>query len=566
LPIHPLLEQRLRNAGLDSENPPDQATWQMLLRLLDADYNQRQAPPPPAAQAEEDKEFAQRLAAERDKLKAVIAALDKGLCVFDLQGRLQLLNAAAKKYLGEVMPLTGENVLTRFNVHDPWRNIYLSTPALIQLIAEGSGVHDGDAVLLDEEGRVTPVNFTLTPLVSRKHITGAVLVFEDTSHYKQIENALLAAKQAAEQASSAKSEFMTSMSHELRTPMNAILGYGDILLEELEDAPEQCDADLIEELRASVHNILQAGRTLLDLINGVLDLSRLENGKLEIQIARTDVSALLRQRLAGVEEAISKAGLHLENQALTPVYAFADATRLGQVFDHLLSNAIKYNRPQGTICLKIEQTRPEQIRIFVQDSGIGISAAQQSQIFQPFVRMSGRNLSVGAGIGLTLSKHLLEVMDGSIGVLSAPDQGSTFWVELPTGARLHSDEEARKFLLLYIEDSRTNVSLVAKLLKAHPQLAMISAPSGEMGVELAHLHHPDVILLDINLPGIDGFEVLKRIKANAHMAAIPIIGLSADDSREALEQARLAGFYDYMIKPLNKQKFIETLNTLMRFS
>jgi PAS domain S-box-containing protein len=564
--MHPQLEQFLRNIGLDADTPPpDKPTWQAFLHLLQRDYAQHSPLPTTPPVPEGDVSFAQRLATERDKLKAVIAALDKGLCVFDLHGRLQLLNAAAKNFFLDLTPLNGENLLARFHVHDPLCNEYLSAADIIQRISEGCSLHDGNAELVNSDGGLLPMSFTLTPLVSQKHIIGAVLLFEDISRHKHIEAALVAAKEAAEQASAAKSEFMTSMSHELRTPMNAILGYGDILLEELDDAHEHCGTELIEDFQTSIHNIINAGRTLLGLINGVLDLSRLENGKMEIHIERTELSALVAQRLEAWREDILKKEICLTNHIQSPAYAFADPVRLAQVLDHLLHNAIKYNHHHGSISVKIVQNRPDYIRILVQDSGIGISAEQQTQIFQPFVRMSGRNLTVGTGIGLTVSKHLLEVMDGSIGLESVPDQGSTFWIDLPTGARqTQQGSEARKYLLLYIEDSRTNVGLVAKLLKARPELALISAPSGEMGVELARLHHPDIILLDINLPGIDGFEVLKRIKATAQH--IPVIGLSADDSPEALAQAQTVGFYDYMIKPLNKQKFLNTLNVLMNAS
>jgi PAS domain S-box-containing protein len=571
--MHPKLRQFLLNAGLDYETPPlDIATWQAFLRLVQEDYAQRKPTPhvvPPQAEASGN-QVEQRLAAERDKFKAVLASLDSGMCVFDTQARLQLLNAAAQKQLGDIKPLNSETVLRCFKVRDQWSDDPMSPPQLIQQIKDGCELKDGDAQLLRQDGSVLPVSFSLMPLINHRKVIGAVLVFQDICLHKKIEADLLAAKEAAEQASSAKSDFMTSMSHELRTPMNAILGYGDIVLEELEYAADDCNEELVEEVRASMQNIVNAGRSLLGLINGVLDLSKVESGKLEISIERVDLAKIIEECIKKHQDALTQAGITLDNQAKRAIYAVADPARLRQVLNNLLSNAIKYNRENGTITLKTEAPSITRVKILVQDTGVGMSAEQQEQIFQPFVRMSGRNLSIGTGIGLTIAKHLLEIMDGHIGVDSVLDQGSSFWVELPTGeaprGQAESFESGRNYLLLYVEDSRTNVSLVSKLLKVRPDIALISAPSGEMGVELARLHQPDVILLDINLPGIDGFEVLERMQKIDSLKRVPVIGLSADDTPEALEKAQTAGFYEYMIKPLKKERFLELVNTVLSAS
>lgn len=572
--MHPQLQQHLLNVGLDFDTPPpDKETWQAFLRLLNTEFfahhNEDKAKPMMAVPAlDEPRQFDHRVIAERDKLKAVLAALDKGVCVFDIQGRLILLNAAAKRYLGNVQPLTGENVLRYFKVHDQWSADMMEAPLLLQLIREGSNLRDSDAMLLRDDGSELPVSFVLNPLINKRHVIGSVLVFEDICEHKQVEAALLAAKEAAEKASTAKSEFMTSMSHELRTPMNAILGYGDIILDELGDAPEECDPNMIEELETSIQNILQAGRTLLGLINDVLDLSRLESGKLDIQVEKLDLSKLVAERLKLQEEAIAARGLSVESPppGTEPAFVLADPRHLAQVVDSLLSNAIKYNKPDGTVRVSLD-TPPAHVRLYVEDTGIGMNAEQQTQIFQPFVRMSGRNLSVGTGVGLTLCKHLVEIMGGHIGLESRLDQGTTFWVEFPMGQAdakgILTTGAHRRFLMLYIEDSRTNVSLVTKILKSRPDVGLVSAPNGEMGIELARSHSPDLILLDINLPGIDGFEVLKRIQGVEHLGHIPVIGLSADDTQAALRQAEAAGFYHYMIKPLDKEQFLKAVDTIL---
>jgi len=205
----------------------------------------------------------------------------------------------------------------------------------------------------------------------------------------------------------------------------------------------------------------------------------------------------------------------------------------------------------------------------IQDTGVGMTLEQQKHLYKPFNRMSGRNLSKGTGIGLTITKRLLEIMGGQIIVQSEVGVGSTFIVDLPTGETVFDvntiakQASMRKFLLLYIEDSATNVSLMSNILRERPDIAFISAPSGEMGLELARAHLPDIILLDINLPGINGFEVLKRLRIATATQNIPILGLSADDTIEVLEQAKSAGFYQYMVKPLQKKQLLQTLQAIL---
>lgn len=515
----------------------------------------------------------QQITVERDKLKAILSSLKDGLCVFNIQGKLLMINPTAKRYIGENANFNaGKEILSRFKIHDQWHSSQLlQTGELLELLKEGSALYDDDGMLQREDGTGLPVSCRFNPIISGKHVTGTVLVFQDISGRKETESALIDAKETAEKASAAKSEFMTSMSHELRTPMNAILGYGEILLDDLEDAPESCDSDFIGEIRTSIENIVQAGSTLLTLINGVLDLTRMESGKLEIYIEKLDVISLLKDCIRQHQAEADKAGLSIDAGSLgnTSVPAFADKQRLRQVLNNLLSNAIKYNKPHGSIRLSVEQPDTERVHVLVKDTGIGIAPEQQTQIFNPFERMSGKNLSVGAGVGLTITKHLLEIMDARISVESALDQGSTFRVNLAAGKNrktAQEDEGRRKYLLLYIEDSRTNVSLVSKILQVRPDVELISAPTGEMGVELACTHHPDMILLDINLPGINGFEVLKRLRTVETLKGIPVLGLSADDTPQALTQAKAAGFYSYMIKPLNKNKFLDAVNTILRIA
>ncbi|MEZ5671974.1 MAG: ATP-binding protein [Thiotrichaceae bacterium] len=255
-----------------------------------------------------------------------------------------------------------------------------------------------------------------------------------------------------------------------------------------------------------------------------------------------------------------------EMETSTPQYALADRARLKQVLINLLSNAVKYNQEKGKIFIRLVQVAPdsETLRLEVQDTGIGLNAEQKDSVFEPFTRFSGLNLVEGTGIGLTITKRLLEIMDGKIGVESELGVGSTFFVDLPTGETLDSPLDfssgKHKYTLLYVEDSRTNVSLVAQILKARPEIALMSAHTGEMGLELAHLHHPDAILLDINLPGMDGFEVLKQLRLAEDTQHIPVLALTAMDNAHHLARGKEAGFMDYIVKPLDIKQFLKTVD------
>jgi CheY-like chemotaxis protein len=253
------------------------------------------------------------------------------------------------------------------------------------------------------------------------------------------------------------------------------------------------------------------------------------------------------------------------------MYALADRGRLKQVIINLLSNAVKYNRESGNVTLRLSHPSLEYIRLEVIDTGIGLTPEQKTKVFDPFTRLSGTNLVEGTGIGLTITKHLLEIMDGRIGVESELNVGSNFWIELPTGevTDTYTNEvlsQMRKYILLYIEDSRTNVSLVAQILKARPDIALMSAHTGEMGLELAHMHHPDIILLDINLPGMDGFEVLRHLREIEDTRQIPVLALTANDTTRNLERGRTAGFLNYIIKPLDIKKFLKAIDEALENS
>lgn len=563
--MHPLLMRQLAQAGLSADRlPANIDTWQTFLNNLSQNLVAINL------QTQEELSVVQ---AERDRLRSVLTSLNDGLCVFNRDGDLIFVNPAARHYLGlKEGALDTVTLLENFRIHDQWQpDYFLSTSALQEALREGAQLRDPDASLVRSNESLMPIACTINPIVKGAHVTGMLLVFRDISEQKAIANALLLSKEAAEKASAAKSDFLSSMSHELRTPMNAILGYGEILQEDLINPPPEIDSDYLDDLQGYTHNILEAGKNLLELINEVLDLTRIESGKIELHLTRADMVMVVKDCLQSVEPDLKNKHLHLDIIALpdTPLLVLADQNRVMQITKQVISNAIKHNKELGSIKISLTQPSVDWVRLSIQDTGVGMTAEQQKQLYKPFTRMSGRNLSKGTGIGLTITKRLLEIMGGQIMVESELGAGSTFIVDLPTGETsfdintLSKHASIRKFLLLYIEDSATNVSLMSNILRERPDVAFISAPSGEMGLELARAHLPDVILLDINLPGINGFEVLKRLRIAAATQNIPVLGLSADDTIEVLEQAKNAGFYQYMVKPLQKKQLLQTLQALL---
>lgn len=582
--MHPQLQQQLHQAGLDVNTPPDSLeSWQAFLSRLDKTFqsaeHERYVLAATFSKSHDDPDSApktppadSRLLQEYERLRNIIQVLEDGLCLFDRDGHLLFVNSAAEHYLGlPESKLDARSLLGRLKLRDKWQpRQFMDPSALHSLLREGSSLRDNLAWLKQHNNaKPLPISCVISPISKGNHIIGSLLIFRDTSEQRKIQAALLAAKESAEQSSSAKSDFLSSMSHELRTPMNAILGYGELLEEDLSDPDGEVDPDYLEDLQSYTHQILQAGRHLLGLINEVLDLTRIETGQISLKISKSNLLEVVQKSIDECIPMLPNMHLTLDNQIPlnTQISVLADPTRLQQVLVQLLSNAIKHNKEGGKITLRMHQDSVERVHLSVADTGIGMTPEQQKEAFKPFTRMSGRNLSKGTGIGLTLAKQLLDVMDGRISVESKIDVGSTFTIELPTGETQACDEDdstaMRKHILLYIEDSRTNVSLVAKILRERPDVALISAPTGEMGLELARAHRPDMILLDINLPGIDGFEVFTRLSSVRETQDIPVIALSADDSKEALNQAEKAGFYHYMIKPLNKRIFLETLNKLL---
>jgi signal transduction histidine kinase/ActR/RegA family two-component response regulator len=384
----------------------------------------------------------------------------------------------------------------------------------------------------------------------------------------QESNAGLArARAEAERANRAKDEFLSRTSHELRTPLNAILGFGQLLeLDPLE--PRQAEA---------VSHILSAGRHLLELINDLLDISRIEAGSLSLSIEPVLMAEVADGALALMRPLADDRGVTVtfDDGSAGQAYVFADRQRLKQVLLNLLSNGIKYNRPNGSVTVTCSQRPENKLRITVTDTGGGFDASDMDRVFAPFDRLdAGASEVEGIGLGLSLSRNLVHAMGGDIGVVSELGQGSRFWVDLPVAEsplaghdRPDQDKQLPrtevKTTILYIEDNLSNLKLIDRLLTRWRRISLLTAMQGQMGIDLARRHRPDLILLDLHLPDMDGTRALREILADPRTRDIPVVVISADATPGQVERFRALGARAYLPKPLQVSEFLETLDEMV---
>ena len=376
------------------------------------------------------------------------------------------------------------------------------------------------------------------------------------------------AEEEADRANRAKSDFLSRMSHELRTPLNGILGFAQLL--QMESLP----ADQEE----SVTHILKAGRHLLGLINEVLDISRIEAGRLQLSLEPVPVGDTLRGAVDLVRPLAAQRDIELVAEVADDHrHVLADRQRLQQVLLNLLSNAVKYNRTRGAVAVSCEERSGGRLRMLVTDTGHGISPDKIERLFTPFDRLGADGAGIeGTGLGLVLSKHLVEVMGGTLDVTSQVGVGSTFAVEFPLTAApadalklpaasptVQAERGEGRMVVLYIEDNVSNLRLVEQVLGRRPQTTLLSAMQGQLGLDLAREHRPDLILLDLHLPDVPGDEVLRRLREGPQTRGIPVVILSADATPGQVERLLAAGAQAYLTKPLDVRQLLALVDQRM---
>ena len=498
--------------------------------------------------------------------KALFESAPDAIVAVDRDGLIVLANAQSELLFGyrsgELIGRPIETLLPeRYrDAHRRLRKGFFANPRTRSM---GAGL---ELFGLRSDGSEFPTEISLSSIASEDGVLSAAAVRDVTERHR-LALALEHAREAAQRANAAKSEFLARMSHELRTPLNAIVGFGQLLqLEEL--GPRQSE---------DVGHVLKAAGHLLALINEVLDLARIEAGQMTISPEPVALADTIHDALALVAPAARDRHVTLDantNGLADDRHVLADRNRLKQVLLNLLSNAIKYNRPRGRVEVSYQMTERGRVRTSIVDTGIGIQPGELARLFEPFERLGAELTEVeGTGLGLTLSRGLIEAMGGTIEVDSQPGAGTTFVVELAAAERPGNDQYAgparelaelgspdgKRQRILYIEDNLSNLTLVERILERYPGVELTSAMQGTLGLELARKHRTDLIVLDLHLPDMPGMEVLKRLKADQPTREIPVVVLTADASKGQSERVTQLGATDYLTKPLDVPKFIEVI-------
>jgi PAS domain S-box-containing protein len=503
-----------------------------------------------------------------DRLASAVESVQEPFALFDREDRLVLCNSVYRELLSSVSgPLTGK----------PYEELLRGWAHRIEF--EGDSEREQFVrQRVEQRCRDKAATFDVKLHDGRRLRVadrptsegGCVKTIWDLTEDVRLADELREARQAAEDASNAKSEFVSSMSHELRTPLNAILGFAQLLQRDRKEP-------LSERHKERVSQILRGGEHLLNLINDILDLSRIESGKLEVSVEPIQVSQMLEEVQSSLEPIATRNGIQLQIEpppADLPLVA-ADRTRCVQILMNFGSNAIKYNRQGGSAVFSVMQPRPGYLRIAVRDTGLGVPLEKQDKLFQPFQRAGQETGPIeGTGIGLFITKRLSTMMRGDVGFSSTPEVGSEFWVDLPVAEEIsrpamtqrpHETETPRNMSarrILYVEDNPANVEFMRDVVSAFDDVDLITASTAELGLELARAHCPHVIVMDINLPGMSGLDALRALRGLSDTQDIPVIALSAAATERDKQRGTQAGFHRYLTKPVKVDELMRVLEEL----
>jgi PAS domain S-box-containing protein len=452
-----------------------------------------------------------------------------------------------------------------FYIDGPYRK---KMEAVFKLAVREQIPFDEEFEIKTEKGNRLWVRVIGMPEKNKGQLGKVYGLFQDITDNKSVLLDLLIAKEGAEAASLAKSQFLSQMSHELRTPLNAILGFAQLL--------NQCDS-LAADQYEDVGEILMAGRHLLKLINEVLDLSAIEAGKISFSFEPVRLDDLLKECCQLIAPLAKENRLTINNEVPDNVFVKADRHKLKQVMINLINNAIKYNFEDGYITIRSCTDEFSNVVLEIENSGVSIPSNKISEIFRPFTRLDSKGPNAeGSGVGLSVCKNLISLMGGSIGLQERLVDRNIFWVKLPRDYPDNGEHSSKSnvdggdFLvnvepkrILYVEDNPANLKLVASILSHRKSVHFYTAHTPEIGIELALKNNFDLILLDINLPGMDGFELMSKLKNLKNYHDKPFVAISANAMPEYIEKAGATGFRDYITKPIDVSEFDQIVDGLL---
>jgi PAS domain S-box-containing protein len=501
-----------------------------------------------------------------------------GYCTLSEKGLILEANLTAANLLGVTRQKLINQPISRFILTADQDIYYLHRKKLLDL----GEAQSCEIRIVKSDGIPLWTHVVATDTQDADGVVVHRVVLSDISDRKRMEvdlqtqnTELEGAKRVADKANLAKSEFLSSMSHELRTPLNAILGFAQLI--------EAGTPPPTPTQKARIDQILKAGWYLLELVNEILDLAVIESGKLSLSMEPVPLPDLLIDCQAMIEALAQKSGIAISFPTFdSTLFVHADRIHLKQVLINLLSNAVKYNRAGGAVEVAYSLRPSSRLRISVRDKGEGLSEDKLAQLFQPFNRLGQEATKVqGTGIGLVVSKRLVELMGGEIGVQSTVGEGSVFWIEINTVAAPRSMAGAGAAMaprhgvalpdavpqtLLCVEDNPANLQLVEELVARLPHVRLLTAADALQGIALARAHQPDVILMDINLPGINGLEALKILHGDATTRHIPVMALSANAMPGDVARGLQSGFFRYVTKPIRITEFMVVLDHALEFA